>query len=76
MLPRPTLNSHLFAEGRTRRGGSRRSFNEGTYSFSMDTSVALIIAKTLSPSLRFIRSTEPVVMIETTGPAAVLMTNF
>ena len=37
----------------------------------MDTSVALIIAKTLSPSLRFIRSTEPVVIIEVTFPAAV-----
>src|SRR5947209_19255833 len=41
---------------------------------SMDTSVALIIAKTASPFLRFIRLTEPVVMIEVTGPAAVLMT--
>jgi len=29
----------------------------------MDTSVALIIAKTASPFLRFIRLTEPVVMI-------------
>ena len=43
-------------------------------SFSTDTSVALIMAKTASPSLRFIRLTEPVVMIEATGPAAVLMT--
>src|SRR6266480_2378426 len=43
-------------------------------SVSMDTSAALIIAKTASPFLRFIRSTEPVVMIEVTGPAAVLMT--
>jgi hypothetical protein len=42
--------------------------------FSTDTSVALIIAKTASPLLRFIRLTEPVVMIEVTGPAAVLMT--
>src|SRR5882724_860743 len=41
----------------------------GTY--STDTSVALIIAKTLSPSLRFIRSTEPVVIIDVTFPAAV-----
>src|SRR5213076_3106673 len=32
----------------------------------MDTSVALIIAKTLSASLRFIRLTEPVVIIEVT----------
>ena len=37
----------------------------------MDTSVALIIAKTLSPCLRFIRSTEPVVIIDVTFPAAV-----
>ena len=37
----------------------------------MDTSVALIIAKTLSPSLRFIRSTEPVVIIDVTVPAAI-----
>ncbi len=42
--------------------------------FSTDTSVALIMAKTVSPFLRFIRLTEPVVMIEVTGPAAVLMT--
>jgi len=41
---------------------------------STGTSVALIIAKTASPFLRFIRFTEPVVMIEVTGPAAVLMT--
>jgi len=40
----------------------------------MDTSVALIIAKTLSPSLRFIRSTEPVVIIDVTVPAAVRTT--
>ena len=32
------------------------------------------MAKTTSPSLRFIRLTEPVVMIEVTGPAAVLIT--
>src|SRR6476660_5363364 len=37
----------------------------------MDTSVALIIAKTLSPCLRFIRSTEPVVIIDVTFPAVV-----
>src|SRR5207244_11819207 len=43
-------------------------------SVSMDTSVALIIAKTASPFLRFIRLTWRVVMIEVTGPAAVLMT--
>src|SRR4029077_12239956 len=44
------------------------------YSFSMETSVALIIANTASPSLRFIRFTEPVVIIEVTIPAAVRMT--
>ena len=44
------------------------------YSFSTDTSVALIIAKTVSPSLRSIRFTEPVVIIEITFPAAVRMT--
>src|SRR5437667_12453218 len=43
-------------------------------SVSMDTSVALIIAKTASRFLRFIRLTEPVVMIEVTGAAAVLLT--
>src|SRR6266403_1882586 len=43
-------------------------------SVSMDTLVALIMAKTASPFLRFIRLTEPVVMIEVTNPAAVLMT--
>jgi len=42
--------------------------------FRWTLSVALIIAKTASPFLRFIRLTEPVVMIEVTGPAAVLMT--
>src|SRR6516162_246797 len=41
--------------------------------FSMETSVALIIAKTLSPTLRFIRLTEPVVIIDVTSPAAVRM---
>ena len=44
------------------------------YSFSTDTPVALITANTASPSLRFIRSTEPVVMIDVTVPAAVRMT--
>ena len=44
------------------------------YSFSTETSVALMIAKTVSPSLRFIRFTEPVVMIDVTVPAAVRMT--
>jgi hypothetical protein len=36
--------------------------------------VALITANTASPSLRFIRFTEPVVMIDVTVPAAVRMT--
>ena len=39
------------------------------YSFSTDTAVAFITAKTLSPFLRFIRFTEPVVMIGVTIPA-------
>jgi hypothetical protein len=43
------------------------------YSFSTDTSVALMIAKTASPSLRFIRCTEPVVIIDVTTPDAVRM---
>ena len=43
------------------------------HSFSTETSVALMIANTLSPSFNFIRCTEPVVMIDVTGPAAVLM---
>ena len=33
--------------------------------------MALIIAKTLSPTLRFIRLTEPVVIIAVTSPEAV-----
>src|SRR5260370_23057564 len=45
------------------------------YSFRTDTSVALIMAKTLSPSLRFIRLTEPVVIIDVMFPAAVRMTS-
>ena len=44
------------------------------YSFSIDTAVAFVTAKTLSPSFRFIRSTEPVVIIDVTIPAAVRMT--
>src|SRR6266513_1030955 len=36
--------------------------------------VAFITAKTLSPSFRFIRSTEPVVIIDVTIPASVWMT--
>jgi hypothetical protein len=48
--------------------------NEASYSFSTDTSVALMIAKTVSPSLRFIRFTEPVVIIDVRLPAAVRMT--
>jgi hypothetical protein len=48
--------------------------DEETYSFSTEISVALIIAKTLSPSLRFIRWTEAVVIIDVTVPAAVRIT--
>ena len=44
------------------------------YPLSTDTSVALIIANTASPSLRFIRFTEPVVMTDVTIPAVVRMT--
>jgi hypothetical protein len=44
------------------------------YSFSTETSVALITAKTLSPSLSRIRFTEPLVIIDVTSPAAVWMT--
>src|SRR5262249_16169032 len=43
------------------------------YSFSTETSVALIIAKTSSPSLSCIRFTEPVVIIDVISPAAVRM---
>ena len=50
-------------------GGLRT--HAAAYYFSIDTSVALIIAKTLSPTLRFIRLTEPVVIIDVTSPAAV-----
>ena len=38
------------------------------YPFSTDTEVAFITAKTLSPSFRFIRSTEPVVIMDVTLP--------
>ena len=38
------------------------------FSFSTETSVALITANTMSPSLRFIRFTEPVVIIDVTIP--------
>src|SRR5882724_10872718 len=44
------------------------------YPFSIDTEVAFITAKTLSPFFRFIRSTEPVVIIDVTIPASVRMT--
>jgi hypothetical protein len=37
-------------------------------SFSTDTLIALITANTASPSLRFIRFTEPVVIIDVTIP--------
>jgi hypothetical protein len=44
------------------------------YPFSKETEVAFITAKTSSPSFRFIRTTELVVMIDVTTPAAVRMT--
>src|SRR5215472_912436 len=44
------------------------------YPFSTATEVAFTTAKTLSPSFRFIRSTEPVVIIDVTIPAAVRIT--
>src|SRR5262249_5817507 len=45
--------------------------NQIATDFSIETSVALTIAKTLSPTLRFIRLTEPVVIIAVTSPEAV-----
>src|SRR6266487_1456623 len=62
-----------FQKTETSKTDPPRSFSE-RYSFSTETSVALIIAKTVSPSLRFIRFTEPVVIIEVTSPALVWMT--
>src|SRR5690348_13382238 len=44
------------------------------YFFSTETSVALIIAKTVSPSLSFIHFTEPVVILDATITAAVRIT--
>src|SRR6266496_4260519 len=61
-----------FQKTETSKTDPPRSFSE-RYSFSTETSVALIIAKTVSPSLRFIRFTEPVVIIEVTSPALVWM---
>jgi hypothetical protein len=52
----------------------REHRRDSAHSFSIDTSVALIVAKTLSPCLRFIRLTEPVVMIDVTSPALVWIT--
>ncbi len=59
---------------RKRESQHREKRSVAIHRASTDTSVALIMAKTASPFLRFIRFTEPVVMIEVTGPAAVLMT--
>src|SRR5262249_10330888 len=56
------------------RGHQASSIKPDDYSFSTETEVAFVTAKTLSPSFRFIRSTEPVVIIDVTIPAAVLMT--
>jgi hypothetical protein len=75
---RCTTADRMAAHGKLDRGRDGLCAGElrkraAAYYFSMDTSVALIIAKTLSPTLRFIRLTEPVVIIDVTSPAAVLM---
>jgi hypothetical protein len=62
------------AAGNAEPGSRLSRGRRNGYSFSTDTSVALIIAKTVSPSLRFIRFTEPVVIIQVTSPALVRMT--
>jgi len=59
-----------FTPRRRRTSGIRRE----DYSVSIDTEVAFVTAKTWWPSFRFIRSTEPVVTIDITIPAAVRMT--
>jgi hypothetical protein len=62
------------AAGNAEPGSRLSRGRRNGYSFSTDTSVALIIAKTVSPCLRFIRFTEPVVIIDVTLPAAVRIT--
>src|SRR6185369_6633069 len=63
----------LWCEQRSAEKDESCSVSEN-YSFSTETEVAFVTAKTLSPSFRFIRSTEPVVIMDVTIPAAVLMT--
>jgi hypothetical protein len=62
------------AAGNAERGSRQSRGRPNAYSFSTETSVALITANTASLSLRFIRSTEPVVIIDVTIPAAVRIT--
>ena len=61
-------------EVRDRKGALGNTRQTDGYSFSTETAVAFITAKTLSPSLRFIRFTELVVIIDVTVPAAVRIT--
>src|SRR5262249_28344046 len=56
------------------RAALNRDKQPNDYPFSSDTEVALIIAKTFSPSFRFNRSTELVVITDVTIPAAVRIT--
>ena len=73
-MPRGTSSAARSLRAVVQLTAPLRGRTKKDYSFSMDTSVALIIAKTVSPSLRSIRFTEPVVIIEVTFPAAVRMT--
>jgi hypothetical protein len=66
--------NHVARLHRKRESHNHEKRSVAIHRASTDTSVALIMAKTASPFLRFIRFTEPVVMIEVTGPASVLMT--
>jgi hypothetical protein len=67
-------NHSGFRKRNRKRESRREKRSVPIHRLSTDTSVALIMAKTASPFLRFIRFTEPVVMIEVIGPAAVLIT--
>ena len=57
-----------------KQGSSSLAETVRDYPFSTDTDVAFVTAKTLLPSFRFIRPTDPVVIIDVTIPAAVRMT--
>jgi hypothetical protein len=70
VITRPTSPRTPFTPLQRRTSGTKPD----DYPFSTDTDVAFITAKTLSPSFRFIRSTEPVVIIDVTIPAAVRIT--